>query len=302
MIQDSAQGNAVSVTAAASFRSALRAELIKLRHQRPTWVLMGFVLLLLGLVMFSMAADSQIGTDLRHTPLLGLDQMLPGLQFVFAAGAGVVLLTSGSRLMAMEYSLGTIRVILGRGTGRVQLVLAKLVACLLLGAGLLLAYIGLCATGMTLITLHLTGSLEAASRLPLAGWHQLALTVAAGAMSAVSCCVVGITMGALTRSLTGGMALSVLFFPLDNALDLVLRGLHHLDRLEVWRTLSAFSLGPSLNLLPTALTGQTIPGSTVLPTPMLTLAAGGVIAVIGGWCLGLVALALWSAVARDVLS
>ncbi|MHB8323723.1 MAG: ABC transporter permease [Candidatus Dormibacteria bacterium] len=302
MIQSSAQDNAAHKSAVASFRSALRAELMKLRYQRPTWVLIGFALLLLGLVMFSLAADSQIGSDLRRSPVLGLDQMLPGLQFVFAAGAGVVLLTSGSRLMAMEYTLGTIRVILARGTGRTQLVLAKLVACLLLGTGLLLAYIALSAAGMILVTLRLTGSLEAAARLPPSGWHQLALAVAAGAMSVLSCSVVGVTMGAVTRSLTGGMVLSVLFFPLDNALALVLRGLHHLDHLGVWRTLSAFLLGPSLNRLPALLTGQAAPGPPALPTPMFAMSAGEVVAVIAGWCLVLVALALLSSVRPDVLA
>ncbi|MGC1184220.1 MAG: ABC transporter permease subunit [Candidatus Dormiibacterota bacterium] len=285
-----------------NFGSSLHSELIRLRYQRPTWVLISFVFLLLGLVMFFFTADAKVGADLSVSPLRGIDQMLPALQFLFAAGAGVVLLTSGSRLVATEYTLGTIRVILGRGTSRYDLVLTKLVACLLLGAGLLLSYVVLCAGGLALVTLHLTGSVGALSRISPPGWHQLGSAVLSAALSVMSCSVVGVTIGAVTRSLTSGMVLSVLFFPLDNALALVMKALHHLDHLAVWRILSAFLLGPTLNSLPTRLTGQSLPSSTVLPTPILHFSAWGEAAVITGWCLVLVALALLSSVRRDVVS
>ncbi len=285
-----------------TFANALRAEVLKLRSHRPTFVLAGFVLLLLGLVLFALAQDVVIRSDLPSRPLAALDQVLPPVQFVFAAGAGVVLLTSSSRLVGMEYALGTIRVVLGRGTTRSQLVLAKLAVGLLFGGLLLVAYACLTALGLTLLTVHLAGSTAPIGALPAAGWRQLGLAVLSCAASVVSCTAVGVGLGAITRSLTGGMVLSILFFPLDNALALVLRAAYHLDHLGVWRSVSALLLGPTLNRLPGLLTGQAAASGAVLPTPMVTLAGGGALAVVAGWFLVLLATALVVSARRDVLA
>ena len=285
-----------------TFANALRAEILKLRSHRPTWVLAGFVLVLLGLVLFALSQDTVIQSELPSRPLAALDQALPAVQFVFAAGVGVVLLTSSSRLVGMEYALGTIRVVLGRGTTRSQLVLAKLAAALLLGSLLLVVYAFLTVVGLTLLTVHLAGSTAPIGVMPSAGWRQLGLAVLSCAASVVSCAAVGVGVGAATRSLTGGMVLSILFFPLDNALALVLRAAYHLDQLSVLRSVSGLLLGPTLNRLPGLLTGQAAASGAVLPTPMVPLTGGESLGVVAGWFLVLLATALAVSARRDVLA
>lgn len=286
----------------ATLANALSAELLKLRRQRPTWVLATFVLLLLGLTMLAFSQDALVRADLPSKPLAALHEMLPTTEFLFAAGAGVIMLTSGSRLVGMEYALGTIRVILGRGTGRSQLVLAKLLAALILGLVLLCAYSVVAALGLAVVTLHLAGSLAPIRQLPVAGWRELGLEAGIGAVSAAAGAAVGVTMAAASRSLTGGMVLSILFFPLDNALALILRALYALDHLPLWRDLSLGLLGPTLNRLPGQLMGTPTPVSSALPIPMLPLGVAQSLGVVAIWIAVLVGLALLLSVRRDVLA
>lgn len=295
-------GTADAAGPRATLANALSAELLKLRRQRPTWVLATFVLLLLGLAMLAYSQDAVVGADLPSRPLSALNEMLPTTEFLFAAGAGVIMLTSGSRMVGMEYALGTIRVILGRGTGRARLVLAKLLAALILGIGLLLVYSLLAALGLAVVTLHLSGSLAPIQRLPAAGWRELGLGAGSGAVSATAGAAVGVTMAAASRSLTGGMVLSILFFPLDNALALVLRALYALDHLSLWRDLSLCLLGPTLNRLPGQLMGGPMRVSSALPIPMLPLGAAQSLGVVALWVAALVGLALLLSVRRDVLA
>ena len=288
--------------ARAGLGPAVFAELSKLRRQRPTWLLAGIVYLLLGLVLFAFAQDPLVASDVGHRPLAALEQMLPAIQFVFTAGVGLVMLTTGSRLVGIEYSLGTIRIILGRGAGRAQLVLAKLLATLLVGSTLLVGYCLLASVGLTLVTLHLTGSLTPMARLPAAGWRDLGLGVASCAISAAACAAVGVGLAAATRSLTAGMVLSILFFPLDNAMALAFRGLFQLDKLHLWQVLSAALLGPTLNRLPQALVGHGGTVSQALPQPMLQLPQLAALGVVAAWVLGLTALAVLTSVRGDILA
>jgi ABC-type transport system involved in multi-copper enzyme maturation permease subunit len=287
--------------ARAGLKAAVFAELAKLRRQRPTWILAGAVYLLLGLVLFALTQDPLVASTIGQRPLTALEQMLPSVQFVFSAGVGLIMLTTGSRLVGIEYSLGTIRIIVGRGTGRAQLVLAKLLATLLTGAGLLLGYCLLASLGLSLIALHFTGSLAPMGRLPMVGWRDLVLAVASCAISATACAAVGVGLAAATRSLTAGIVLSILFFPLDNALALAFRGLFQLNHLHLWQALSAALLGPTLNRLPEVLAGQGAAVSQALPQPLLQLPQLAALGVVAAWTVGLLALALLTSVRGDIL-
>jgi hypothetical protein len=288
--------------ARAGLGPAVVAELSKLRLQRPTWLLAGIVYLLLGLVLFAFTQDPLVASDLGHRPLAALEQMLPAVQFAFTAGVGLVMLTTGSRLVGIEYSLGTIRIIVGRGTGRAQLVLAQLLATLLVGLALLVGYSLLTSAGLGLVTLHLTGSLAPMGKPPVAGWRDLGLGVASCAISTTACAAVGVGLAAATRSLTAAMVLSILFFPLDNALALAFRGLFQLDRLHLWQVLSAALLGPTLNRLPQALVGHGGTVSQALPQPLLQLPQMAALGVVAAWTVGLVLLAVLISVRGDILA
>jgi ABC-2 type transport system permease protein len=117
----------------------------------------------------------------------------------------------------MEYSAGTIRVVLARGVGRVQLLAAKLLAlgifALVVIAGSLVLAVPF---GLALVAAqhgslpHLLPVLADSERYDL--WvHLLTVLVSSGV-----CILIGATGAATTRSLPLAMVIAVMFFPLDN--------------------------------------------------------------------------------------
>jgi ABC-type transport system involved in multi-copper enzyme maturation permease subunit len=109
--------------------------LLKLRRQRPTLVMTTLGVLFLAVVMLVYATNPTLQAQLVHHPLSGFYGILSPLQLFFTMGAGIAILLTASRLLGMEYDLGTIRVLLGRGTGRWQMLFAKLVAVAIYAAG-----------------------------------------------------------------------------------------------------------------------------------------------------------------------
>src|ERR1700730_9444799 len=96
--------------------------------------------LLFGFVSLAIFSTDQIRTSLKHAPDVTFYNFLDIFGTLFNTGSGIVLLISASRLFGMEYSSGTIRILLARGTGRLQLYLAKLAALALLGLCLLVGF------------------------------------------------------------------------------------------------------------------------------------------------------------------
>lgn len=288
--------------ACATFSSAFGAELLKLRRQRPTWVLVVIGVLLLGLAMLILADDPAVAFNQPQLRASSVFQLLDVLQFIFAAGAGLILLTTTARLVGMEYSLGTIRVILARGTGRIQLLLAKLASAMVLALGLLIGYWLLAAIGTGILVLHQTGSLMPLTELRTVVWGNLASSVLSCAISAGSCVVVGVAISTLARSVAGGLLVSVLFFPIDNALVLIFAQLHRIAAPGPWGLASGLLLGPSLNHLPTLLASGRVVPAGALPAPVVHLPLGVTLLVVFGWVVALTGLAAVSVARRDVLA
>jgi ABC-2 type transport system permease protein len=285
-----------------TFSGALRGELSKLRRNRPTWVITSLGVLLLALIMLLYATNPLWQSTFRNHTLTGFYDILRTLQFFFATGAGIALLLTGARLMAMEYDLGTIRVLLSRGTGRQQLLFAKIVALALYALLLLVGFALLSVIGTAAVMQHQTGSFSSLSGLPLVAWENTGLAVLADAVSAFSCVLLSVAMAALLRSVAGGMVLAVLFFPIDNGLSVALGRLTVLTKAHVWADASAFLYGPSLNHLPQLLLVHEKPMASSLPIPSVTTSLLETLVVIAAWWLILLCAAMASLSRHDVLS
>jgi len=264
-----------------SLGHAVSAELLKLRRQRSTWVLMGAGVVVLALVLLVGTTSQSLHFKLLHQPTQGLDQWDEIMQTVFAAGAGIVLLIAGSRLMGMEYGLGTIRIILGRGTGRATLLAAKLLAMGMLALVLLLGFILLAAAGTVLGVLHQTGSLSLITHPPAGAWHNAGVSILSAAISEVACIAIAVTVSTIFRSLSVGMVVALLFFPIDNTLVLILSLLQRATHLSVFPKATGYLLGPALNHLPVLLK---LEGHSGFAIPLVQVGLGQTLAVIAGWC------------------
>jgi len=134
-----------------SFPGAVRGELLKASRQRTTWVMLGGALLLFCVFALALLSTDQIKNGLRQNPQQWFYRLLDILLTLFDTGSGIFLLVVSARLVGMEYSGGTLRVLLARGTGRLRLLAAKVTALALAALGLLAGFALLAGAFVTVI-------------------------------------------------------------------------------------------------------------------------------------------------------
>jgi ABC-2 type transport system permease protein len=235
------------------FWGAVRGEVLKLRRQRATWVMLAAGVVLFLVVLGAMVSAPNIKTQLHEAPSAWYQLTLNIFTTVFDAGAGIFLLIASARLVAMEYSAGTIRVLLGRGTGRLQLLGAQLVTLAATGLLVLLGFLIAAAVAVYLIVIAWEGSFSTVASLPNF-WHDLGLEVVVAAVSVGINILLGTAAAVVGRSLAFGLGAALAFFPADNFGTILLSLLNRLTHQNFWNQVTAYLLGPNLNSLQSKLT------------------------------------------------
>src|SRR5262249_19601058 len=128
-----------------SFAGAVRSELLKIRGQALTWIVVAAFVVVSAATLGSVVASGQVRKLLARGATSFYFNCLEGVLTLFNTMSGVFLLVVSSRLVALEYSSGTIRTVLAKGTGRLQLLGAQLLALAISGLVLLAAFIAVCA-------------------------------------------------------------------------------------------------------------------------------------------------------------
>jgi ABC-type transport system involved in multi-copper enzyme maturation permease subunit len=282
------------------FTGAVRGELLKLRRQRALWVMLSLASLLFLIVVAALLSTSQVRGQLLKTPLAWFYLMLNIFLSVFDAGAGIFLLIVSARLVAMEYSAGTIRVLLGRGTGRLQLLFAKLVSLYILGIALLLAYT--LATGIAIYGMAVAweGGASPITSLPSIAWHNVLVNLAIALISIAVNILIGMTAAVVGRSLAFGLGAAIAFFPADNLGTIVLGLLGRLTGQHFWLDLTSYLLGPNLNVLQQVLEPDHQP-ATAFARPLVPVHGTHALLLIGAYALVFLAVSLILTRRRDVL-
>jgi hypothetical protein len=259
----------------------IRGELRKVAYQRSNWAL-PLAAMAVGWVTAAGVADG--ASRLGH-----FAYAIDTYRAFAAAAAGVVVLGVSARLVAMEYQTGTVRVVLARGVGRLQLLAAKLAA---VGVVALAVLVGLTIAGIVFMAVRL-------QQLPGAvAWHDVWVAALTVALSAAVCGLLGTAAGAVGRSLTFAAAVAVGFFPVDNGLGYVLPILETATHERVWNDLTTYLLGPDLNHLPAVLMSR--PAGELVP-PALPVDATHGLLVIGTYAAVFVAAAVATTWRRDTL-
>jgi len=121
-----------------SFFGLVRGEFLKVMRQWTTWILL---VLLTGVTVLPYLVETvrpRFKADLANASLtVYYDQMAIGLS-VLRVFTGFFLLIVTARMIGQEYQLGTIRVLLSRGVGRLQLLFAKLLTMAIIAVILLI--------------------------------------------------------------------------------------------------------------------------------------------------------------------
>ena len=284
-----------------SFSGAVRGEAIKVSRQLSFWLMLAAGLVLLGISVVGINTIGNLPETARTHPSVFLRQMLDVYGTIFQVGSGIVLLITGSRLIAMEYSSGTVRIAYARGVGRLQLLLAKMVMLAIIGVGLLVGYVLIVGSIVAALYATWTGGLAGLDNLDAGlkqdfGYWLLVQGISMGVVILLAAAAAG-----LGRSLAFAMAASLAFFPVDNFLvgimALTARATGH-D--SPWRNITEYLLGPNLNILLNVIEPDHL-GRFAFAPPLNLVDGRHALLVIGAWALLFAVIAIGRAVRPDVL-
>jgi len=201
-----------------SFFGAVRAEAIKVSHQLSFWLMLVAGFVLLGITVAAFSTIGNLPDTARTDPSGFARQMFDVYGTIFQIGSGIVLLIVGSRLIAMEYSSGTVRIAYARGIGRLQLLLAKMVLLAIIGVGLLVGWLLVAGSIVAALYANWTGGLAGLDKLDTGLQQDFGYWLLAQGISMGVVILLAAAMAGLGRSLAFAMAASLAFFPVDNFL------------------------------------------------------------------------------------
>ena len=239
-----------------SFFGLVRGELLKVTRQWSTWILL---ILLLGVTILPYIIETvrpRFQQDIASATLtVYYDQMSVGLS-VLRVFTGFFLLIVTARMIGQEYQQGTIRVLLARGVGRLQLLFAKLftlaiIALVLLVAGVLLNFL----LNVILIT-GIAGNLDSASKLTSQFWSDTGIYVLYVLLNMGVTILLATATSVIGRASVFGIAAALAFFPLDNFGTIIMLLANRVTHSDFWLSITAYFLGPNLNVMPSALTSN----------------------------------------------
>lgn len=279
-----------------SFAGMVRAELRKLRRQRANWALAGLFVLLFAALMVAEAFSPQVRTMFLQQP--GRYVRLAAAISVesTASVVGVFLLIASARLVGMEYSAGTIRVLLGRGVGRPQLLGAKLAALAVTGLALAVACLALFAAGLLGIGTGWQGGPGWVGSAGGGAWLAAGAGVLTLLASLAACILLPVAAAVLGRSTAVAVGIAFFFFPADYIANVLLNVVATVTHQSWPIQVTQYLLGGNLNALP----GQAIGVRAAIAGPLPAVDVPHILIVTACWCAAFGALAFGLLLRRDV--
>lgn len=235
---------------APSFIGMLRGELFKLARQRLNWLLL---LMLAGTtsIYYLFAVGSPgIKDFLLADPLSSYVSLMSRELAIIRAFIGVFLLIATARMIGLEYQQGTIRVLLARGAGRMQLLGAKVLAMALTALVVFAGCLALATTLAVALTLILTGSLAPFQSLTSEFWRDAGLYIVTVLVSMGVTILLAVAVTVASRSLPFGLGAALTYFAADNFLVPLLGLVAAATGNTFWTTITGYFLGPELNNMP----------------------------------------------------
>jgi ABC-type transport system involved in multi-copper enzyme maturation permease subunit len=284
-----------------SFFGAVRGEAIKVSRQLSFWLMLAGGLVLLAITVVGITTADNIQASAKADPSGFASQMVDLYGTVFQIGSGILLLLIGSRLIAMEYSLGTIRIAYARGVGRLRLLLAKLALLAVIAIVLLVGYLVLVGAIVAALYASWTGGLAGLDTLPASFWHDFGYWLLVQGMSMGIAILLAAAAAGLGRSLAFAMAASLAFFPVDNFLVAIMALTARATRHDSpWRNITEYLLGPNLNVVWGLIEPDHRSPAAFAP-PLNTIDGHHALIVIGAWAVVFLVIAVGRAVRPDVL-
>jgi ABC-type transport system involved in multi-copper enzyme maturation permease subunit len=233
-----------------SFLGIMRGEWLKVSRQWSFWIMLGLMVAGYILVSVIFGAGGNLAERLQRNPLQSLYTFMELYLFLLRVFWGMMVIILTARLIGMEYSGGTIRVLLGRGVGRLHLLFAKLSVMALIaviGGALLTLFASLCGLVAVEATAHNLDLFKAADA---TFWSDTRAYIFSVLISLLVSILMAAAVTTVTRSLAAGLSVSIIWFPIDNLSSLVLLLGAALTKWDFWTLVSGDLLGLNLNAMP----------------------------------------------------
>jgi ABC-2 type transport system permease protein len=241
-------------SATPSFLGTVRGEFFKIARQWTNWIML---VLLLGVIVLPFIIEMtapNVKTNIQTNPLHFYYNMLSISLSILRVFTGIVLLILTARTVGLEYQLGTIRVLLSRGVGRLQLLFAKLLAVALIALGLLVFGLLLDYLLSVILVAGVTGNLDSFNALNTAFWSDARIYVLTILLNMGVTILLATAAAVVGRSVTFGLSAAIIFFPIDNIATIVMTLAFRITQNDFWLNTTAYLLGPNLNAMSAALT------------------------------------------------
>ena len=283
------------------FLGMVRGETLKVSRQLSFWLMLAGSFVLLAIITLAITSASNIQDQLKTDPTGWAYGARDVFGTIFQIGSGIFLLIVGSRLFAMEYSSGTIRIIYARGASRLGLLLAKMLTLAIIGVALLAGYAVVAGGILALLVNAWTGGLAPLQHLPAQFWQDLEMWAVVQGMSMGIAILMAAAAAGIGRSMAFAMAASLAFFPVDN-FSVILEALgSRITRQDhPWLTISQYQLGANLNIVLNLIE----PGHharAAFAAPLTPVDGTHALVVIGAFALAFVVIAVARTVRPDVL-
>jgi ABC-type transport system involved in multi-copper enzyme maturation permease subunit len=285
-----------------SFIGLVRGELFKISKQRATWVM---AVLLLGIICFPFLVNfgiADLKDRLAFEPQFALYRNMAENLLMLRVFSGTFLILVTARLIGMEYSNGTIRVLLSRGVGRLQLLGAKLTAIGIVALGVLVFGVAIQFI-LELLQLQLVaGNLDALKAANGQYWSDARTYVLTIAFNMVVTVMMATAVTVIGRSLAAGLSAGLAFFAVDNIGTIFLYLASRITGSNFWLLLSGDLLGPNLNEMPNQLLSPAADPAKVhaLAQPWVPVTGAHTILVACVWTAAFIVAAVVLTARRDV--
>lgn len=241
---------AVEQAASPRFGGVLRGEVFKITRLRLVWAMTVLLACLMVGPYLIYLTRQDYPNVVRADPLTAIYLIAEaGLAEVRVFG-GVYMLILAALVVGMEYQQGTVRILLGRGVGRLQLLSAKILALAITGLALLAGGIVLDGVLTSLYVTAVTGRLNVLQAVTPRFWSDMWLYALSVAISLGVTLLLGVAVTVVGRSLAFGIGVGLGWFAADNLGVFMLYLVSEFTRSDFWLKVSAYLLGPTLNVLP----------------------------------------------------
>jgi ABC-2 type transport system permease protein len=283
-----------------SFWGLLGGELFKIMHQRMNWIMLP-VLYFLSSVRWLVLplGRGDIKSQLAAQPYDVLHTLMADNLGIYRVFVGFFLIILTARAIGLDYQQGTIRIILARGVGRLQLLLAKVLALVTVALAVTLGALLLnLVLGLAFIS-GIEGNLNALSVINAVFWADAGTYLLTVFISMGVTLLLAVATTVLGRSLAVGLGVALVFFPADNIGSQILFLIYRLTGSDFWLNVTAYLLGPNLNIMP----GQLVlnPVGTIGATPFVAVDGGHTLLITLLYALIFAAIAILLTWRRDVM-